>query len=238
MNLDCEKGHSLAEFVQNMAEAIAWCASRPRPWSPFATFRSPDIAPEFGSNSCKSWIQSVAKQRRRALGGGRISLQKRVYRHEGRLLAYFPDDNLACGVAEAETGGFFTTDNVPPWDTWIAYLHEDRQTNYLVAWVAGPDGDDGRRRRSRDPRGVRGMGGRALSATDRGIGVAGDRARKAGFWSEMSGWLRGDHDQTRVQLLRPSRSLTAVPDKFQALIPRSGWRQRLSCRTRPGPRRR
>ena len=138
MNLDCEKGHSLAEFVQNMAEAIAWCASRPRPWSPFATFRSPDIAPEFGSNSCKSWIQSVAKQRRRALGGGRISLQKRVYRHEGRLLAYFPDDNLACGVAEAETGGFFTTDNVPPWDTWIAYLHEERQTNYLVAWVPGP----------------------------------------------------------------------------------------------------
>ena len=107
MNLDCEKGHSLAEFVQNMAEAIAWCTSRPRPWSPFATFRSPDIAPKFGRNSRKSWIQSVAEQRRRALGAGPISLQKRVYRHEGRLLAYFPDDNLACGVAEAETGGIF-----------------------------------------------------------------------------------------------------------------------------------
>jgi hypothetical protein len=138
MNLDCEKGHSLAELVQNLAEAIAWCSSRPRPWSPFATFRSADIAPRFGSNSRKSWIQSVARQRRRALGAGSISLQRKFCSYEGRLLAYFPDENLACGVAEAETQGFFTVDNVPPWDTWVAYLHEDQQTNYLVSWVPGP----------------------------------------------------------------------------------------------------
>jgi len=138
MNLDCEKGHSVAELVQNLAEAIAWCSSRPRPWSPFATFRSADIAPRFGSNSRKSWIQSVANQRRRALGAGTISLQRKFYGYEGRLLAYFPDENLACGVAEPETQGFFTVDNVPPWDTWVAYLHEDEQTNYLLAWVPGP----------------------------------------------------------------------------------------------------
>jgi hypothetical protein len=138
MNLDREKGHSLDELVQNMAEAIAWCSSRPRPWSPLATFRSVDIAPEFGSDSRKSWVQSVATQRRRALGGGNISLQKKFYGYEGRLLAYYPDENLACGVAEVETQGFFTVDNVPPWDTWVAYLHEDDRTNYLLAWVPGP----------------------------------------------------------------------------------------------------
>ena len=137
MNLDREKGHSLDELVQNLAEAIAWCSSRPGPWSPLATFRSTNIAPEFGSNSRKSWIQSVAKQRRRALGGGSISLQKRFYGYEGRLLAYFPDESLACGVAEPETQGFLTVDNVPPWDTWVAYLHEGDQTNYLVSWVPG-----------------------------------------------------------------------------------------------------
>jgi hypothetical protein len=63
MNLDREKGHSLDEFVQSMAEAIAWCSSRPRPWSPLVTFRSIDIAPEFGSNNHKSWIESVVRQR-------------------------------------------------------------------------------------------------------------------------------------------------------------------------------
>jgi hypothetical protein len=138
MNLDCENGHSLGDLVQNMAEAIAWCSSRPRPWSPLATFRSIDIAPEFGSDSRKSWIESVVRQRRRALGGGNISLQKKFYGYEGRLLAYFPDENLACGVAEVETQGFFTVDNVPPCDTWVAYLHENDRTNYLVAWVPGP----------------------------------------------------------------------------------------------------
>jgi hypothetical protein len=38
----------------------------------------------------------------------------------------------------AETQDFFTTDNVPPWDTWVAYIHEDQRTNYLVSWVPGP----------------------------------------------------------------------------------------------------
>ena len=139
MNLDHDKGHSLGELVQNMAETIAWCSSRPRPWVPLVSFRSIDIAPEFGSNSHKSWIQSVATQRRRVLGSGNIASKKKFDGYDGRLLAYFPDESLACGVAEYETQGFFTVDNVPPWDTWVAYLHdEDDQTNYLVAWVPGP----------------------------------------------------------------------------------------------------
>ena len=37
----------------------------------------------------------------------------------GRLLLYAPHDNLADGAAEAETDGFFDTENEPPWDTWI-----------------------------------------------------------------------------------------------------------------------
>jgi hypothetical protein len=72
------------------------------------------------------------------LGRGKHSLPERIYASwEGRLLSYFPDENLACGVAEAETSGFLTVDNVPPWDTWVAYLHEDDRTTYLVSWVPG-----------------------------------------------------------------------------------------------------
>jgi hypothetical protein len=137
MNLDHQKGHSLDELIQNLAETIAWCSSRPRPWSPLVSFRSVEIAPEFGSSDRKSWVDSVAKQRRRALGGGKHSLQERIHWYVGRLLTYFPDENLACGVAEAETGGFLTVDNVPPWDTWVAYLYEGDQASYLVSWVPG-----------------------------------------------------------------------------------------------------
>jgi hypothetical protein len=40
----------------------------------------------------------------------------------GRLIAYSPDFNLACGVCEVETKGYFDVDNTPPWDTWVALL--------------------------------------------------------------------------------------------------------------------
>ncbi|WP_407156062.1 hypothetical protein [Bradyrhizobium sp. STM 3557] len=137
MDLDRENGHSLEELFQNLAETAAWCGSRPRPWSPFATFRSADVAPEFACTSRKAWVQSVADQRRRrTFVGSKISFQK-IYSFQGRLLALFPDDSLACGVAEAETEGFLTSDNVPPWDTWVAYLYEDSRTQYLVSWVPG-----------------------------------------------------------------------------------------------------
>lgn len=144
MTFDRQKGHSLDEFVQNLAETIAWCSSRPQPWSPLVSFRTIDIAPKFGSHDRKSWVDSVAKLRRRLLGGGKHSLPEQWKYHggkhsllwyEGRLLAYFPDENLACGVAEAETEGFVTVDNVPPWDTWVAYLYEADHAAYLVSWV-------------------------------------------------------------------------------------------------------
>jgi hypothetical protein len=62
------------------------------------------------------------------------------------LLAYFPSDNLACGVAEAESKGFFDVDNIPPYDTWVWMVSDTRlvvregekrevEANYLVAWV-------------------------------------------------------------------------------------------------------
>jgi hypothetical protein len=65
----------------------------------------------------------------------------------GRLLAYFPDDNLADGVAAAESKGFLDLDNIPPYDTWVWMVPNMRtvqyangrsgemEANYLVAWV-------------------------------------------------------------------------------------------------------
>ena len=65
----------------------------------------------------------------------------------GRLLAYFPGDNLADGCAQANSEGFFDIDNIPPYDTWV-WMVDDRRIDkladgttrktegsYLVAWV-------------------------------------------------------------------------------------------------------
>jgi hypothetical protein len=48
----------------------------------------------------------------------------------GRLLLYWPDENLACGGAEVSSHGFFDVNNVPPWDLWVAFSERT-----LVSWV-------------------------------------------------------------------------------------------------------
>lgn len=55
----------------------------------------------------------------------------------GRLLAYFPDSDLADGAAEAESKGFFDVNNAPPWDTWVALTDDERDEQHpcLVSWV-------------------------------------------------------------------------------------------------------
>lgn len=56
----------------------------------------------------------------------------------GRLIAYSPDFNLACGVCEVETKGYFDVDNTPPWDTWVALLDAPNAKHWessLIAWV-------------------------------------------------------------------------------------------------------
>jgi hypothetical protein len=56
----------------------------------------------------------------------------------GRLLVYFPDVNLCYGASEDETNGFFDIDNVPAWDTWVAYFAVgNRHSNgsYLISWI-------------------------------------------------------------------------------------------------------
>lgn len=49
---------------------------------------------------------------------------------QGRLLRYWPEENLADGAAEYASVGFFDADNTPPWDTWVAF-----SGGMLLSWV-------------------------------------------------------------------------------------------------------
>jgi hypothetical protein len=62
----------------------------------------------------------------------------------GRLLCYAPYENLAEGVEEQETQGYFDVNAVPPWDTWLWFVtQQTRELNrpylwydsYLISWV-------------------------------------------------------------------------------------------------------
>ena len=44
--------------------------------------------------------------------------------------------SLADGAALVESKGFFDACNVPPWDTWVAYLPSNREHhNVVLCWV-------------------------------------------------------------------------------------------------------
>jgi hypothetical protein len=55
----------------------------------------------------------------------------------GRLLTYNPDENLTDGAAPLSSARFFDDENIPPWDTWLAYVEENilEHKTYLLAWV-------------------------------------------------------------------------------------------------------
>jgi hypothetical protein len=48
----------------------------------------------------------------------------------GRLLEFIPSQTLMDGAAKYSSNGFFDVNNVPPWDTWVAFSER-----ILVSWV-------------------------------------------------------------------------------------------------------
>jgi hypothetical protein len=82
--------------------------------------------------SGQDWSEAVAEVvAKRSRLVDQVSVDEHTaYASSGRLLLYWPEENLACGAAQVSSGGFFDTDNVPPWDIWVAY--EER---VLISWV-------------------------------------------------------------------------------------------------------
>jgi predicted transcriptional regulator len=130
-------------FELRLAEAIAWCSDRANPNEPANSLRSDQLRPWMLEIDRATTVRHVLESRAstdrlvRAASpvGGHSDLAS------GRLLLYFPDANLADGAAEAETGGFFDVDNVPPWDTWVGLFRDETAdasfASHLVSWVPG-----------------------------------------------------------------------------------------------------
>ena len=97
--------------------------------------RSAALKPNFdldtlGSNT--PWAEAVTEVvNKRSQLTKTISPDKdfEISKH-GRLLLYWPYENLACGAADYSSNGFFDVNNVPPWDIWV-----DFTSDTLVSWV-------------------------------------------------------------------------------------------------------
>lgn len=97
--------------------------------------RSSELLPEavYSSLSADTFAEAfslVISNRRDCLERTGIEVLSPPTKEHGRLLNYWPDENLADGAAEYSSNGFFDTDNVPPWDTWVSF--DDRT---LICWI-------------------------------------------------------------------------------------------------------
>jgi hypothetical protein len=78
-------------------------------------------------------VDELVQKRRQLI----TSLSDNVSRDAGgRVLAFELDASFFDRVAAAETGGFFDSEDLPPWDTWISYCFDRSRSRWvLVSWV-------------------------------------------------------------------------------------------------------
>lgn len=129
---------SAENFRLRLAQTILWCAPRADVSNPKDCLRTPELRPRVFERDRFSAVDTVAIERERY---GDIEFRHAQVPKDlggGRLLAYFPETNLYDGAAEVHTDGFLDVDNLPGWDTWIAFFEDEPETNYgsyLIAWI-------------------------------------------------------------------------------------------------------
>jgi hypothetical protein len=134
-----------SEVQQRCQEAAAWCAaSEPTgKWS--IELRTPVLTPgdlmlrsnrrsQEEINLERTRIVNELARKRRGLVS---SLPDNVFGEAGgRILEFELDACFFDGVAGAETDGFFDSEDLPPWDTWISFgFNRTRSRWVLLSWI-------------------------------------------------------------------------------------------------------
>lgn len=120
-----------------LAETVTWCDSL----SSLADFKSAALRPILLQDSMDSLVCDLGKNRQFQLRHteAQVRYGSPVFM-TGRLMLYFPDENLSDGYAEIVSGGFFDVDNVPAFDTWVSFFSEEDHPRtsarrYLLCYV-------------------------------------------------------------------------------------------------------
>lgn len=133
-----------------LLEAALWSNIRADLAEPIRSLRSPSLAPYLFNESRFETVHDVVTRRHHHLEadgriqrlGGRVDdvVDSRVIGlddppRDGRLLVWERDTTIDDGAGEAETAGYLDESDMPPWDTWVAYVDPHPRAGYLVTWV-------------------------------------------------------------------------------------------------------
>ena len=146
MNQIWQRGQTDAETIPDgvlysrIADTIAWCNKILAGKQLAAALRSDEIKPRLLHDGGDDAVCNVGHTRHWMI---KLTTEKPRLAFPdlvgGKLLAYFPDDDLCDGAAEIESDCFFDIFNCPPWDTWVAFFDEHRDdgasARYLLSYV-------------------------------------------------------------------------------------------------------
>lgn len=130
-------------FEIRLAETIAWCIRHADILEPRDSLRSDELKPEFVCNenlylydSAKRIkdIRQLLEKRSKLLGKEIASVATEADLKGGKLIVYFPDENVFDGASEVASMEFFDGEDEPAWDTWVG-LFRDYKREYIVSYI-------------------------------------------------------------------------------------------------------
>jgi hypothetical protein len=142
-----------------LLEAALWATTHGDVRDPCRSLRSAALAPYRFNESRHDSVHDVAWSRHarleaegrvRRIGGQTdeivdlevLGLAEALHASAtGRLLVWERDTTIDDGAGEAETQGYLDDSDMPPWDTWVAYVDcpepaAPPHCPYLVSWVS------------------------------------------------------------------------------------------------------
>jgi len=124
---ETDPGKRAQALLSQLCESLGSLESR---------LRNPTLMPSRAIDELRTdvdWFQAVSEvvSKRRAQNKENPPAKDHsVIAGSGRLLVYFPHDNLADSAAQVASNSFFDADNVPPWDIWVWF-----SDGALISWV-------------------------------------------------------------------------------------------------------
>jgi hypothetical protein len=122
---------SFEPFQERLAETISWCL-RAVKVAPLGTALRTFAHVPPPALPWPETVRAVAEARLKALGRSWRRILDPL--GGGDLLIYLPRHANSGGGAREASEGYFDSRDLPPWDTWVSWVEEERR-EYLVCWV-------------------------------------------------------------------------------------------------------
>jgi hypothetical protein len=126
-----------------LAETINWCLPLANVLTPRESLRSEKLRPVIADTESDllyipyerlSSISNLFEMRRKLLDQDISPVSSYNDLKGGKLLAYFPDENVCDGASEVASFGFLDVRDAPAWDTWIG-LFKNPSSDFILSYI-------------------------------------------------------------------------------------------------------